>query len=59
MSDIYKMKLHDEITIDTYNQVQRVPGGWIYKTECKCAEDGWMISSVFVPYNVEFKDTEL
>ncbi len=59
--DIYEMKLHDEIEVDTDLHILRVPGGWLYKTFSECA-GGWFISSEFVAYNEEFqnrKDTEI
>jgi hypothetical protein len=29
--DIYAMDLHEEIELDKYNTILRVPGGWIYR----------------------------
>ena len=54
MDKLHEMKLHEEIDIDRYNEVMRVPGGWIYKTTTECTKDGWMVSTVFVPHNDEF-----
>ena len=59
---IYNMGLHEEITLDGYNRVFRVAGGWIYRfweNENKSGVDGqwsenYRINSVFVPYSAEF-----
>lgn len=48
---IYEMKLHDEINIDKYLRVLRVPGGWIYIQDTQMSEKGWSSTSSFVPYN--------
>jgi hypothetical protein len=50
-TDIYKMKLHEEI-VCSVGKITRVPGGWIY-TIYKISE-GYV--SVFVPFNNEFMD---
>tara|TARA_R110000822_G_scaffold17244_6_gene58284 strand:- start:1898 stop:2083 length:186 start_codon:yes stop_codon:yes gene_type:complete len=44
---IHNLKLHENILIDHYNVVTRVPGGWVYETS-NC--------STFVPYSDEFKE---
>jgi hypothetical protein len=57
MSDIYKLKLHEEILIQGGTTCRlyamRVAGGWIYT---------WVVnsitSSVFVPFDSEFNEGE-
>jgi len=46
---IFELKLHEELELDTYFYVTRVPGGWIY-TDNKYDTT----TSVFVPYSIEF-----
>lgn len=48
--NVYKMKLHENIAINTLIQVLRVPGGWVY-TIRRNGE----IGCVFVPFNNEFQ----
>ena len=54
MKDIYKLELHESITIMQDDgvfpqiEIRRVPGGWIYSS-------GPYLNPVFVPYNTEFK----
>jgi len=53
---IYSMKLHEKLTPNIpggYVDIVRVPGGWIYSTYHK-ENDGFNVSSVFVPFNTEF-----
>lgn len=65
MQDIYSLKLMDSTTVEynteNYTTIQRVPGGWIfteyYTNERQSPKElSTSISSVFVPYNDEFKD---
>lgn len=51
-NDIYKMKLHDYITISTDPKINilRVPNGWIYRT-VTTSTGGISVSSTFVPYS--------
>ena len=44
--DIYKMKIHEEILLDHFCTILRVPNGWIYTTFGEEND----LSSVFVPY---------
>lgn len=48
---IYDLKLNELIQIDTFTDVRRVPGGWMY--EYVYHENSEILSSscVFVPYN--------
>jgi len=48
MENIYKMELHEWITIEN-TFIVRVPGGWIYQ---------FTNNSVFVPFNKEFEQKE-
>ena len=52
--DIYALDLHVQIEVVDALHVRRVPGGWIYTEYDKDGEDTY-ISSVFVPFNNEFK----
>jgi hypothetical protein len=55
---LYKMKLHERISLDNKNTVLRVPGGWIYYGHIEVPEeDDQLLTStvVFVPFNSEFK----
>lgn len=56
MKDMYAMKLNDEISLDRYNDILRVPGGWIYKHSTEGQNGAWTTNCVFVPHNDEFKD---
>lgn len=53
MEKIYEMKLHDEICLDLYTNVLRVPGGWIYQYSTE-----WTGTSQFVPFSDEFQPRE-
>lgn len=65
MKNIYKLELFEETSQDrephstSLFSVRRVPGGWIFTNFEDSHEDGNAIqsrlSSVFVPYNDEFK----
>jgi len=51
-NEIYKLKLHDSLTVNFY-RVLRVPGGWIYtyiKEEYP--------TSTFVPFDDNFQNTD-
>ena len=50
---IYNMKLHETITIDTFLDILRVPGGWIYFTYHENGSTGILdtTTSTFVPFN--------
>jgi len=58
ISDIYKMELHDKITVSDPSRVGlmeiiRVPGGWVYSLDYP----GYGQSpTVFVPFNNEFEN---
>ena len=65
MKDIYALKLMESVTVEndleSCTTVQRVPGGWIFTQSTESHSDGsndrsTNISSVFVPYNDEFKE---
>lgn len=49
MKELYNMKLHEELKIDSEIYVLRVSGGWIYRFY----EGG--VKNTFVPYNNEFQ----
>jgi len=51
MKDIYKLKLHEQISIDTNLFVTRVPGGWLYSD--RAGEN--LFNTVFVPFHNEFQ----
>ncbi|GAG93406.1 unnamed protein product [marine sediment metagenome] len=61
---IYNMELHHKIIIDDGTEVRRVPGGWIYTRfqlyQVLMPDGQWcenyLPTSVFVPFNDEFKD---
>ena len=68
MVNIYDLKINESIIIEegdwSFCTVRRVPGGWIYETYCQEEKQimtvGFYcemvsVSSVFVPYNPEFK----
>jgi hypothetical protein len=60
-NEIYKMKLHQTISVGDDHQVLRVPGGWIYTfiqlNQVLGPDNQWTEeyapSSVFVPYSNE------
>ena len=45
--DIYSLKLHEHVDVDTQLNVLRVPGGWIYKFTNYNSK---LITTSFVPY---------
>lgn len=47
---IYELNLHEEISINKFLHIRRVPGGWIYK---------WDNSTTFIPYDTEFKNSNV
>ena len=60
--EIHKMELHQVVYVGANTTCKRVPGGWIYTTVLNPhrrsggGTDGTpTVSSVFVPYNKEFK----
>ena len=52
--DIYKMALHDNLE-NKYQDIVRVPGGWVYVFYADSGTGGYNVSSCFVPYSEEFK----
>ncbi len=57
---IYELALHEDMRISTtYSTIDviRVPGGWIYSLfTWNCSTDSMdLLSTVFVPFNTEFK----
>lgn len=67
MKDIYSLELLEMTRFDTdtdcYTTITRVPGGWIFTENYDSFFDGSKntntnMSSVFVPYNDEFKPKE-
>lgn len=50
MKDIYKMKLHEGITISKYVGVTRVPGGWLY-TKYLYNNNDCSMNTTFVPWH--------
>jgi hypothetical protein len=55
--DLYSMKLHESISINTVLDIVRVPGGWIYRTGIDNG-NGYDLSQSFVPYHNEFDDRD-
>jgi hypothetical protein len=56
-TDIYDLGLHDEIQIDRYNTIMRVPGGWIYKSFIGTESGNFnAVGMIFVPTNDEFEE---
>jgi len=51
-NSIYDLKLHEEIWLDNFTVVMRVPGGWIYLFRCPPNEGNDL--GVFVPFDNEF-----
>lgn len=52
--NIYDMKMHEMQAVEDGNlftTTLRVPGGWMYRSYDK---EHNMLTSVFVPYNLEF-----
>lgn len=47
---IYNMALHEDLRVDQYVYVLRVPGGWVYQNYLNDS-----MSSVFVPFSNEFQ----
>jgi hypothetical protein len=58
MNDLYEMELHDKISLDTYDVILRVPGGWIYQFYTEREDGGWNPTSQFVPFDNEFQEEE-
>lgn len=60
MENIYDLNLHEETTLINTSclelTVTRVPGGWIYEHMYYSESGVLSSSSVFVPYNNEFKE---
>mgnify|MGYP000942697329 CR=1 FL=1 len=55
MVTIYTLQLHEELELDRYNTVKRVPGGWLYRSFIGLEKDNYNPVGVeFVPYNSEF-----
>ena len=46
MEEIYKLKLHESVALNSFMDVIRVPGGWIYDYHVND-----VYSTVFVPFN--------
>jgi hypothetical protein len=51
--NIYDMKLHDEISLNSFVTIRRVPGGWLYIDFSSCSPNS-SVTSTFVPSNSEF-----
>jgi hypothetical protein len=57
MTNVYNLKIHEEIIVDNRNSVLRVPGGWIYKSFSgreSTSDPIQPIGMVYVPYDDEF-----
>lgn len=57
-NELYEMKLSEILIIEDSNlftTVLRVPGGWVYRSYDKGHQ---ILSSVFVPFNKEFKKSK-
>ena len=57
-SIIYDLGLHQTVRIDNYLDVQRVPGGWIYKSYTESDSGFLQVSSCFVRFDNEFLKVE-
>jgi len=60
MSELHTMKLHDILFPDKKEQnisILCVPGGWIYTIHGDFT-GGYIPSSVFVPFDTEFKQRD-
>lgn len=55
MATIYSLALHEELELDRYNVVKRVPGGWLYKSFTGTQENNFNpIGVEFVPYDAQY-----
>jgi len=54
---IYELKLHEELSLNKWLCVFRVPGGWIYQTSDPRYE--WDNMAVFVPFSNQFYREEM
>lgn len=54
---IYQLKLHEEMALDRWISVLRVPGGWIYQTSDPRYEGDNI--AVFVPFSNQFYHEEM
>jgi len=54
LKSVYDLKLHEEVWLDNYTVVKRVPGGWIYQFRFPPPE-GCDIG-VFVPFDNDFQE---
>jgi hypothetical protein len=56
--DLYNMRLHETGVVDNDCKILRVAGGWLYIYQFNNSV-GNSVSSVFVPFNEEFKEKEV
>ena len=54
MDNIHSMELHEEVSLNLWHRVVRVPGGWIYYFDNEQVGGHWQTTSTFVPFNSEF-----
>jgi hypothetical protein len=47
------MELHEEVSLNLWHRVVRVPGGWIYYFDNEQVGGHWQTTSTFVPFNNE------
>lgn len=53
---IYDLELHETLKINKYNEISRVPGGWIYnKSIISPTKGSVFMTSTFVPLDNEFR----
>ena len=54
--ELYGMKLHDEICPWNGLRIIRVPGGWLYFSDCETGTGGYSTSGAFVRFDNEYQD---
>ena len=54
MDNIHSMELHEEVSLNQWYRIIRVPGGWIYYFDNEQVGGHWQTTSTFVPFNSEF-----
>ena len=50
---VWDLDMHESLELGNYQQVQRVPGGWIYATFHHADGNGQNITESFVPYEAQ------
>ena len=47
--ELLDMEIHEEVAIDRFRDILRVPGGWLYTNSCETGTGGYDMTSCFVP----------